>query len=108
MIRAMQEQHKRWLNHNFPNQLPHDGLLGIMEEVGELSHAHLKHQQRIRGIDREKYIEMAEDALGDIFIYMLSYCNTNGLDLETIVEDTWTIVSARDWSVHPEDANERS
>ena len=102
-IRAMQAAHKVWLDHNFPNQQPHDGLLGISEEVGELCHAHLKGQQGIRHTP-EQIEELKFDALGDIFIFMLSYCNTNEIQLADAIEDTWTkIVSRRDWITNTQD-----
>lgn len=102
-IHDMQVMHKEWLDRNFPNQQPHDGLLGITEEVGELAHAHLKGEQGIRHTPDE-IREMKIDALGDIFIFMLSYCNTNEIDLSLAIDDTWNkIVSRRDWITNPTD-----
>jgi NTP pyrophosphatase (non-canonical NTP hydrolase) len=98
-ILEMQEQHKMWLAHNFPDQKPYQPLLGLAEEVGELAHAHLKAEQNIREA-ADCMIEPRElmvDAVGDIFIYLMSYCNSNGLDLELCIEDTWKRVIERDW-----------
>jgi NTP pyrophosphatase (non-canonical NTP hydrolase) len=105
VIQEMQEAHRLWAEKNFPDQQPHDALLGITEEVGELCHAHLKHQQGIRGIDHEKFVELGSDALGDLFIYMLSYANSNGFDLWDCIYQTWEEVSMRDWVNHPTDAD---
>lgn len=100
-VRAMQAAHKVWLDHNFPDQPVHHGLLGIAEEVGELSHAHLKGEQGIRHTANEIH-EMKKDALGDIFIFMLSYGNSEGLDIAECIESTWeNIVSRRDWIEAP-------
>lgn len=102
-IREMQIEHATWLEHNFPDQQPVHPLLGIVEEVGELSHAFLKAQQGIRsGLQPRQVYTMEKDALGDIFIYMISYCNSNTFDLETVIEDTWQKVRMRDWRLHPE------
>jgi NTP pyrophosphatase (non-canonical NTP hydrolase) len=101
-IAELQTDHSYWLNHNFPRQKPHDALLGIVEEVGERTHAHLKFEQGIRSIDEENYHRQAGDALGDLFIYMMSYCNTNSLDLEKIIEHTWAEVRERDWKRWPD------
>jgi NTP pyrophosphatase (non-canonical NTP hydrolase) len=104
MISRLQAEHKEWLEHNFPNQQGHDPLLGIMEEVGELSHAYLKNTQGIRGM-----VHIAEartlmaDALGDIFIYMLSFSNTNGFNLENCINKAWLTVKERDWVHYPVD-----
>lgn len=98
-IGELQTQHRMWLNHNFPDQPPHSPLLGIVEEVGELAHAHLKREQGIRR--NENHDEGVIDALGDLFIYMLSYCNTNFIDLEHVVMTTWRQVAQRDWIAFP-------
>ena len=102
-IREMQAAHKNWLDHNFPDQADHHGLLGLAEEVGELSHAHLKGEQGIRH-SASQIVEMKKDALGDIFIFALSYANSNGFDLAECIEETWeNIVSRRDWIETPSD-----
>lgn len=97
-IRDLQMRHRAWVNKNFPLQKKHQPLLGLVEEVGELAHAHLKEEQGIRGLTHE-----AEklDAVGDIFIYLMSYCNAAGYDLEDILLDTWETVEQRDWQKDP-------
>jgi len=97
-IADLQEEHRLWVEHNFPDQEQHQPLLGIIEEVGELSHAHLKHEQGIRSSkDRVSANVKKMDALGDIFIYMMSYCNTNGFNLEDCITQAWGEVQNRDW-----------
>jgi NTP pyrophosphatase (non-canonical NTP hydrolase) len=100
-IAELQGSHKEWVDHNFPNQPSYQPLLGISEEVGELCHAHLKHEQGIRGLEDE-VLYRKEDALGDIFIYMMSYANAEGLDLESCILKAWGEVSSRDWVTYPE------
>lgn len=99
-LRGLQVQHKLWLDHNFPNQQAHDALLGLVEEVGELAHAHLKAAQGIRGTLEEHRAE-ASDAIGDIVIYLASYCNSNDYDLHKCVETAWEEVRGRDWRASP-------
>ncbi len=99
-IQRLQNDHQKWLRRNFPGQQAHDALLGLTEEVGELAHAHLKAQQAIRGT-LEEHREAAADAIGDIVIYLLSYCNTNGYDLNRCIRDAWTEVRERDWIKYP-------
>jgi len=94
--------HKPWLEHNFPQQQPHDALLGLVEEVGELAHAHLKMEQGIRGMDDEiRFRTDAYDAIGDILIYLASYCNTNGFEMDTALYRAWEEVRKRDWQERP-------
>jgi len=95
-LMLLQAEHKVWLEHNFPRQLSHEALLGVVEEVGELSHSHLKKGQGIRGTDRA-HVAAIKDAIGDIVIYLASYCTTNGYDLDECVEDAWALVMQRDW-----------
>ncbi len=102
LLSELQRNHSRWLDHNFPNQQPHDALLGLVEEVGELAHAHLKHQQGIRGYTDVIYREEVGDAIGDIVIYLASYCNTNDFNLALEVKKTWDAVRKRDWKEDPE------
>jgi NTP pyrophosphatase (non-canonical NTP hydrolase) len=104
-IRQIQSEHNVWLQHNFPQQGTIDPLLGIVEEVGELAHAILKYKQGIRGhagADPDKYSEELKDALGDLFIFMCSFCNSHHLDLEVIVLEVWAKVRQRDWVADPE------
>lgn len=102
-IGDLQAAHKEWLYRNFPNQKPHEPLLGLAEEVGELAHAHLKHDQGIRSFDQNRTQLEKEDAVGDIFIYLMSYCNANEINLESAVYHTWSKVRRRDWVNNPHD-----
>lgn len=106
LIRMLQAEHLRWVKHNFPNQIPHQPLLGMVEEVGELSHAHLKEEQGIRGMTGPEVMDAKIDALGDLFIYMMSYANSNNIDLEAAITDTWAKVSKRDWIDDPQAGGE--
>ena len=101
-IRYVQEQNCKWVAHNFPGQTWHQHFMGMVEELGELSHALLKQDQGIRGRwgDHE---EEAKDAVGDLFIFALSLCNSRGWSLEQIIQDTWTQVQRRDWIAFPID-----
>jgi len=103
-IREFQRQQKVWLYENFPNVEPWEALAGMTEEVGELAHAHLKGHNKIRGQDdTEMNRHYKADSLGDLFIYMASYCNTNGLDLEDCIMDAWKEVQQRNWRLNPKD-----
>jgi len=102
----LQREHKEWVEHNFPRNEPYMPLLGIMEEVGELSHAHLKFDQEIRGYTRSRWEAEAEDAIGDIIIYLASYCNANFLNLEECLDRTWDRVKQRDWIADPQKGGE--
>ena len=103
-LSTLQSEHATWVEHNFPDQRAnkHWPLLGAAEEVGELSHAHLKFEQGIRGYDEKRYLKEAADALGDIVIYLASYCNANGFDLDECVVVAWNQVKMRDWKADPQ------
>lgn len=103
LLRKLQKEVGSWTNKNFPEGKPYQPLLGLIEELGELAHAHLKNEQGIRGYtspyktDNEKI-----DAIGDLVIYLADYCERNDFDLHDCVMLTWEEVKARDWIENPE------
>ncbi len=95
-LKQLQREQQEWSEYNFG---PHDGwepLLGVMEEVGELSHAHLKDVQGIRTDENHKMAKV--DAVGDILIYLADYCTQEGIDMEQAMSETWRNVKKRDWT----------
>lgn len=99
-LATLQEEHAAWERHNFGVQPAHRSFFGIVEEVGELAHALLKSEQGIRG-SQEKFDQLAQDALGDILVFMASYANKRGWDLQEILEQVWGEVKQRDWKRFP-------
>lgn len=94
---SLQEQVEIWQKKNFKNKKPHQPLLGVTEEVGELCHAHLKNEQGIRGTPEEHYLKKM-DAIGDIVIYLCDYCTQNKISINDAVIKAWDEVSKRDWT----------
>lgn len=72
------QERNEWVERNFPDSYKTDTLLGVIEELGELSHAHLKAKQGIRGSQKE-HDEAAKDAIGDLVVYLLGVINYEGL-----------------------------
>lgn len=102
-LRTLQKEVEKWALANFGEDVPqHQPLLGIGEEVGELMHAQLKYEQGIRGYDVQKFSEDAGDAIGDIMIYLVDYCNRAGFSLDECVRVTWEKVRRRNWKKDPE------
>ena len=56
-----------WRRHNFPDQLPHQPVLGVAEEIGELMDALLADDTGL-----------AQDSIADITVYALNYCDQRG------------------------------
>lgn len=68
-----------WANNNFDVHLPE---LGILEEIGELTHCILKRAQRIRGFEDYMFFQtQAKDAIGDIVVYTLHDMKMEGENL---------------------------
>ena len=80
MFKQLQEQHKEWAFANFGEQETEDYALGMIEEVGELAHAVLKRKQGIR--NNENHDDNIKDAIGDIVIYLIGFCNSEDIDLQ--------------------------
>ncbi len=72
MISKIQKEHRIWQARNFGSPSAQDSLIGISEELGELSHAFLKDKQGIR-LNEDHEANM-EDAVGDLLIYVFSFC----------------------------------
>ena len=98
-LKQIQKEMIEWVDHNFPGREPWEPLLGIQEEVGELSHSFLKRHQKIR--TNEDHDAGIKDAVGDILIYLLDFCNGQGINAQDILTETWNSVKERDWQKYP-------
>lgn len=74
--------------------------MGVVEEVGELAHMLLKQRQKIRNQIVDPRVEEI-DAVGDIAIYLINFCNYRGYDFETCLSTTAGEVLQRDWRKYP-------
>lgn len=99
-INLQSELHK-WRLRNFPNADAIQQLLGVMEEVGELTHAVLKQMQEIRGNSKD-HDEAILDAVGDIQIFLAGFCSFRGINMYKAYTDTANTVMKRDWLTDPE------
>ena len=71
-LNEIQSELKVWTEYNFGKQTPEIPILGMIEELGELSHAILKEKQGIRQSD---FLADKKDAIADLTIYALNYLN---------------------------------
>ena len=99
-FKQLQDEQRPWVKHNFPGRDAVDPLLGAVEELGELAHAHLKMRLSIRGTDKDHRIHAA-DAVADTIIFLSDYCTAMDFDLQEIMEMTWAEVKQRDWQADP-------
>lgn len=106
-LRDLQNRLAAWQGRNFGAQEPFTMALGLQEEVGELSHAVLKHMQKIRGMeDSEKFRAMAGDAAGDIFVYLVNFLTSLRLDAGTLFLETSERVMKREWKTDSHNGGE--
>lgn len=99
MLNKVQSELNIWVSNNFGDRPAYHPLLGIGEELGELNHAFLKKEQGIR--TNEDHDSAMVDAVGDILIYLLDFCNAMGYNANNILETTWGKVKQRDWVNSP-------
>jgi len=99
-LATLQAEQREWVRRNFGERPSWHPLLGAIEELGELSHAHLKNEQGIRGTP-EEHLASKIDAVADVVIYLADYCSAEGIDMQRAVEQTWREVRQRDWKAHP-------
>ena len=77
-------------------------LLGMMEELGEIAHVHLKREQGIRiGRDKEQCEYRIKDGVGDLLIYLINYCDSQGFTMKEAFDLAWMEVRDRDWKENP-------
>jgi len=100
-LNSLQEEVAVWTHKNFDNQEPFEPLLGAVEELGELSHHWLKRFQGIRG-SAEMHRKEEIDAVGDVVIYLMSFCDLNGYDFHNCVKRAWMEVRDRNWKANPD------
>lgn len=112
-VKAMQADIASWTQRNFGDEDAYIALLGAVEELGELAGVYIKIQQEIRR-DTHSLIEM-QDAIGDTIVFLASFCDRVGLDLEEIIIKVWfgdgtnsfPGVRNRDWKKFPFDGRTR-
>jgi NTP pyrophosphatase (non-canonical NTP hydrolase) len=99
---TIQLQHRRWIEHNFPGQTEFQAFMGMVEEMGELSHHLLKREQNIRGrnVNHEREIR---DACADLVIFMMGLADVEGFSLLNAINEAWDQVKERDWIKYPGD-----
>ena len=76
----LQMEQKEWSVVNFGTHPEWHPRLGMLEEIGELAHAHLKSAQGIRGTP-EEHLAAKVDAVADIVIFLSDYCTCRGWHL---------------------------
>ena len=101
-FRRLQDEQRPWVAHNFPGRDQYYALLGAVEEIGEVCHAHLKWKQGIRGCEQQ-HMEAMADGVADCVIFLADYCTAMGFDFQDIMERTWASVKTRDWKTFPID-----
>ena len=97
----LQEELNTWLNHNFPDTTSDKQLKGVMEELGELCHADLKSDQGIRGYTPKKTRAETMDAIGDLVIYLINYCNKKEISFKECIFMAKDTIMKRDWVKNP-------
>lgn len=91
----------KWLNRNFPDITLPEAQLLLTEEVGELSRAILKREQKVRGTAAEWETEAYKE-IGDVLIALSHVASLFGFDLEDVLQDRWTTISKRDYLNNPQ------
>lgn len=100
-FRDIERAVRDWARYNFPDTTAEKQFFGMVEELGELAHAVLKADQGIRGYSPEDTAE-AQDAVGDLLIFLINFCDRNNWDVLNVLRDTWAEVRERDWIKFPE------
>jgi NTP pyrophosphatase (non-canonical NTP hydrolase) len=100
-IDDLQVEQANWHAYNFGSSIPFQNLAGMMEELGELSHAMLKQSQGIRGYDGVKAEAEIKDAIGDLCIFAMNLCNNLDITISDCIATAWDEIKDRDFKKFP-------
>lgn len=93
-----QSELHEWQLQNFGKPTVEHMALGVCEEAGELAHAVLKMQQKIReGTNLEKAKAMIADAFADMIVFGCQLLTILEIDAEKAYHETVCEVLKRDW-----------
>ena len=84
MLKLIQKEMEQLKIINRDRHLP---LLGIVEQVGELSHSVRK---RDHGIETNESPAEIKDAVAGIVIALCDFCNVEDIDLQNTVQKIWS------------------
>lgn len=79
-----------------------NGIYGIVISIGRLSHADLKHQQKIRAYTTERYLQEARSQIASIYIGLSNYCMTIDCSIDECIETAYRAILKRDWIKNPD------
>lgn len=104
-LSTLQEELHEWRMRNFPDCTASQQFMGMVEEMGEIAHAILKHEQGIRTMDNFNQTSIAiKDGVADLTIFMMGLCSLMNWDLCTLVYAVaHNEVMKRDWIMYPGD-----
>lgn len=80
-------EHPDWEFKNFGKQPPIKPMLGMQEELGELTHPVLKFSQGVRITSEAELKDRIRDAIGDTLVYLISYANKVNIHLIQVMHD---------------------
>lgn len=100
-LREVQNEARTWRARNFPDHTIDQQFMGMAEEMGEMAHALLKHEQGIREIDDEAVVDLVADAWADWVIFSMGILDKLGIDANDALITTWVRVKHRDWVGDP-------
>ena len=100
MIDEFQKKVVEWNKRNFGKHYGtgYRNLIGCMEELGELSHAHLKGEQKIRHTP-EEILKLKKDAVGDLVVFLCNYCDSQNFSVSECMDIAWNEIKDRDWTI---------
>lgn len=88
-LRRYQKAVNKWAKKTYPQNdvKTWRPLVGLVEELGELAHAFLKLDQ---GVHRNTTTtEAVSDAVGDLMVFLLEFCENNNIDIEEAFLEVW-------------------
>lgn len=91
----LQQKIGQWQQKNFGDAPSYLALIKVMEELGELASHYIGRIEHRVGKPLVDHQAEIEDAAADVVISLCVFCYRDGIDLNSMVEIVWELVSKR-------------
>lgn len=86
----LQEEVGAWAGRNFPGSTDNESFHGVVEEIGELADALIRHQEALDKCDgdaEDEALDALGDAIGDATVFLADYAGRRGISISSVLAE---------------------